>query len=55
MLVLRVVDGAATDTRASAATNGARAVTGASHVEMTEAAGGAAKETRARTVEIARG
>ncbi len=32
--VLKVVDGAATDTRASAATSGAQATTGASHEEM---------------------
>ncbi len=42
--VLRVVDGAATDTRASAATSGAQAATGASHAEVTEAVGGVVKE-----------
>ena len=49
--VLRVVDGAATDTRASAAMNGAQAATGVSHAEVTEAVGGAAKEIIARTAE----
>ncbi len=51
MPVPTAVDGAATDTRASAATSGAQAATGASHAETTEVVGGAAKEIIAPTVE----
>ena len=49
MLVPSAVEGAATDTRASAATSGAQAATGVSHGEMTEVVGGAAKEIIAQT------
>ena len=47
--VLRVVDGAATDTRVSAATSGAQAAKGASLAEVTEAVDGAAKEIKVQT------
>ena len=46
---LRVVDGAATDTCASAATIGAQAATGASLAEVTEAVGGVVKEIIVQT------
>ena len=49
MLVPTAVEGAATDTRASEATSGAQAATGASHAEVTEAVGGAAKEIIVQT------
>ena len=49
MLLPTVVDGAATDIRASAATSEAQAVTGASLAKGTEAVGGAAKEIIVQT------
>ena len=48
MSLLTAVDGAAID-RASAATIGAQAATGASHAEATEAVDGAVKEIIAQT------
>ena len=49
MLLPTVVDGAATDTRASAATSEAQAATGASLAKGTEAVGEAAKEIIVQT------
>jgi hypothetical protein len=48
-IVLSIVDGAAKDTRASAATSAAQAATGASLAEVTEAVDEAATEIKAQT------